>query len=205
MRIPSVIHTGFFTLCWALLSPNTWAQSGSWVLDGWPDERNGYFAGRTEIYADGDRLKIVEWPGAVQQDDEALETYHLGRSVVKVFTWHGERVGLVFESEAPLPKAEVNSEGRLVLPAPYPPPSQSRKRGALRGRMPLPRSVGGFSASRRRLVCAWRNARSDIPTVAGCAADDQRRIPRTLPHRPSRMGSHRLLRMTCTVPHSSPI
>ena len=96
MRIPSVIHTGFFALCWALVSPNALAQSGSWVLDGWPDERNGYFAGRTEIYADGDRLKIVEWPGAVQQGDEALETYHLGRSVVKVFTWHGERVGLVF-------------------------------------------------------------------------------------------------------------
>lgn len=121
MRIPSVIHAGFFALCWALVSPNILAQSGSWVLDGWPDERNGYFAGRTEIYADGDRLKIVEWPGAVQQDDEALETYHLGRSVVKVFTWHGERVGLVFESDAPLPKAELNSEGRLVLPAPFPP------------------------------------------------------------------------------------
>ena len=104
MRIPSVIHAGFFALCWALVSPNTLAQSGSWVLDGWPDERNGYFARRTEIYADGDRLKIVEWPGAVQQDDEALETYHLGRSIVKVFTWHGERVGLVFESDAPSPR-----------------------------------------------------------------------------------------------------
>ena len=39
----------FLTLtCVAALSPSLFhAQAGQWVLDGWPNERNGYFAGRT--------------------------------------------------------------------------------------------------------------------------------------------------------------
>ena len=42
-----------------------------------------------------------------------------------MFPWNGSRVGLVFEATEPLPRAERNSEGKLVLPAPFPPlPSQ---------------------------------------------------------------------------------
>ena len=70
-----------------------WAQAGTWVLDGWPDQRSGYFAGRTEIYADGDRLKITEWPENTEDDTQTLETYFLGQTVVKVFPWNGSRVG----------------------------------------------------------------------------------------------------------------
>ena len=102
-----------------------WAQAGTWVLDGWPDQQSGYFAGRTEIYADGDRLKITEWPEHTEDDAQTLETYFLGQTVVKVFPWNGSRVGLVFEALEPLPRAERNSEGKLVLPPPFPPlPSQ---------------------------------------------------------------------------------
>ena len=93
-----------------------WAQAGTWVLDGWPDHRSGYFAGRTEIY-----LKITEWPEHTEDDNQTLETYFLGQTVVKVFPWNGSRVGLVFEATEPLPRAERNSEGKLVLPAPFPP------------------------------------------------------------------------------------
>ena len=50
--------------------PMGWAQAGMWVLDGWPDQRSGYFAGRTEIYADGDRLKITEWPEHTKEDNQ---------------------------------------------------------------------------------------------------------------------------------------
>ena len=107
------------TLCCLMASP-AGAQSGSWVLDGWPDEKEGYFAGRTEVVADGARLKITEWPGHEGQDDEALVTYFLGQTVVKVFPWNGERVGLVFEAEDPLPKATLDHDGVLLLPAPYP-------------------------------------------------------------------------------------
>ena len=78
--------------------PMGWAQAGMWVLDGWPDQRSGYFAGRTEIYADGDRLKITEWPEHTKEDNQTLETYFLGQTVVKVFPWNGSRVGLVFEA-----------------------------------------------------------------------------------------------------------
>jgi hypothetical protein len=102
-------------------SANVLAQAGAWVLDGWPKERNGYFSGRTEIVADGDRLKISEWPENDESDDASLVTYFLGQSVVKVFPWNGERVALVFASDEQLPRAEVNSEGQLVLPPPYPP------------------------------------------------------------------------------------
>ena len=116
-----------FTLGCALLGSVTmgWTQAGTWVLDGWPDEQSGYFAGRTEIYADGDRLKITEWPENTEDDTQTLETYFLGQTVVKVFPWNGSRVGLVFEATEPLPRAERNSEGELVLPPPFPPlPSQ---------------------------------------------------------------------------------
>lgn len=105
--------------------PMGWAQAGTWVLDGWPDQRSGFFAGRTEIYADGDRLKITEWPDHTEDDTQTLETYFLGQTVVKVFPWNGSRVGLVFEATEPLPRAERNSEGKLMLPPPFPPlPSQ---------------------------------------------------------------------------------
>jgi len=101
-------------------SGDLFAQAGAWVLDGSPKERNGYFSGRTEIVADGDRLKISEWPENDNSPDASLVTYFLGQSVVKVFPWNGERVGLVFESDERLPRAEVNAEGQLVLPSPYP-------------------------------------------------------------------------------------
>ena len=96
------------------------AQSGSWVLDGWPVEAEGYFAGRTEIVADGERLKITEWPGHAANDDEALVTYFLGKTVVKLFPWNGDRVGLVFEATNPLPKATMDAQGMPTLPTPYP-------------------------------------------------------------------------------------
>ena len=56
-----------------------------------------------EIYADGDRLKITEWPDHTEDDTQTLETYFLGQTVVKVFPWNGSRVGLVFEATEPLP------------------------------------------------------------------------------------------------------
>ena len=79
----------FLTLaCVAALSPSLFhAQAGQWVLDGWPNERNVYFAGRTEIHADGGRLKITEWPEDSDDPTTTLETYFVGRPVVKVFPW----------------------------------------------------------------------------------------------------------------------
>ena len=96
------------------------AQSGTWMLDGWPHENAGYFAGQTEIVADGARLKITEWPGHEAKDEEALVTYFLGKTVVKVFPWNGKRVGLVFEADALLPTATLDEDGTLLLPEPYP-------------------------------------------------------------------------------------
>jgi|GEM_PF-740200 len=96
------------------------AQTGSWVLQGWSDVHDGYFAGKTEIYADGGRLKIVEWPRHEEDESQTLETFFLGQTVLKVFPWNGHRVGLVFESNKPLPRAENNVEGELVLPPPFP-------------------------------------------------------------------------------------
>ncbi|MGB1384749.1 MAG: hypothetical protein ACPG66_02000 [Flavobacteriales bacterium] len=101
-------------------SGDLFAQAGAWVLDGFPKDHNSYFSGRTEIVADGERLKISEWPENDNSPDASLVTYFLGQSVVKVFPWNGERVGLVFESDERLPRAEVNAEGQLVLPPPYP-------------------------------------------------------------------------------------
>lgn len=105
---------------WCMGSISAAAQSGSWVLDGWPYEEEGYFAGQTEVLADGARLKITEWPGHEANDEEALVTYFLGKTVVKVFPWNGERVGLVFEADAPLPAATLDEDGTLLLPEPYP-------------------------------------------------------------------------------------
>lgn len=112
----------FLTLtCVSALSPSLFhAQAGQWVLDGWPNERNGYFAGRTEIHADGGRLKITEWPEDSDDPTTTLETYFVGRTVVKVFPWNGERIGLVFESADPLPTMASDAEGRLTLPPPFP-------------------------------------------------------------------------------------
>jgi hypothetical protein len=114
--------TNLVLFCSALsaVSGNVLAQAGAWGLDGWPQERNGYFSGRTEVVADGDRLKISEWPENDESDSASLVTYYLGQSAVKVFPWNGERIGLVFESDQQLPRAEVNSEGQLVLPPPFP-------------------------------------------------------------------------------------
>jgi hypothetical protein len=112
-------------LCTALLglvTHATWGQSaGIFTLDGWPTERLGYFAGTTHIVVDGDRMKVVEWPGNSEDKDQTMETYYLPTGLVKVFSWNDERIGLVFESEGPLPRAEVNSEGQWVLPPPFPP------------------------------------------------------------------------------------
>ena len=107
-------------VAFALLASQGHAQAGRWVLDGWPHERHGFFAGRTEVVADGARLKITEWPENTEDAASSLVTYFMGQTVVKVFPWQGERVGLVFESDTPLPRAERNSEGQLVLPPPFP-------------------------------------------------------------------------------------
>ena len=100
------------------------AQAGRWLLDGWPHEKQGFFAGRTEVIADGVRLRITEWPENTEDDSESLVTYFMGQTIVKVFPWQGERVGLVFESSTPLPRAVTNSEGQLLLPPPFPPQIQ---------------------------------------------------------------------------------
>ena len=106
-RIRTMVHTNVLPhvvglLLWCLVTSSATAQSGSWVLEGWPHDKEGYFAGQTEIVADGARLKITEWPGDEAKDEEALVTWP-GKTVVKVFPWNGERVGLVFEADAPLP------------------------------------------------------------------------------------------------------
>lgn len=116
----STIRSAIGLCLWCLGASFSAAQSGTWVLDGWPHEKHGYFAGRTEIIADGARLKITEWPGHEAKNEEALVTYYLGQTVVKVFPWNGERVGLVFEAETPLPRANLDDDGKLLLPAPYP-------------------------------------------------------------------------------------
>lgn len=116
----STIRSAIGLSLWCFGASFSAAQSGTWVLDGWPHEKHGYFAGRTEIVADGARLKITEWPGHEAKNEEALVTYFLGQTVVKVFPWNGERVGLVFEAETALPKAILDDDGELLLPAPYP-------------------------------------------------------------------------------------
>ena len=99
-------------------------QAGVWVFDGWPSEKNGYFAGQTEVVADGARVRITEWPKDEEDLSLTLVTYHLGTSVVKVFPWNGERVALVFEADAPMPFPQTNEAGQLLPPEPFPAPGQ---------------------------------------------------------------------------------
>jgi hypothetical protein len=110
---------------WALGSLSLQAvalgQTGTWVLDGWPHEKNGYYAGRTEIYADGIRMKITEWRGDSEDESDSMEIYFLGQTVIQVFTWNDDRIGLVFQTDEPLPHAEVTSDGQAILPPPFPP------------------------------------------------------------------------------------
>ena len=63
---------------------STMAQtSGVFVLDGSPKEKNAFFAGRTEVYVDGDRLKVVEWPEETEDPSLTLATYYLGPGLLK--------------------------------------------------------------------------------------------------------------------------
>ena len=95
-------------------------QAGLWMFDGWPDEKNGYFAGQTEVLADGARVRITEWPEDSEDPSATLVTYQLGTSVVKVFPWNGQRVALVFETDAPVFAPRTNEAGQLQPPAPFP-------------------------------------------------------------------------------------
>ena len=95
-------------------------QAGLWVFDGWPHEKNGYFAGQTEVLVDGARVRVTEWPEDSEDLSATLVTYHLGTSVVKVFPWNGERVALVFETDTPVPAPQTNNAGQLLPPAPFP-------------------------------------------------------------------------------------
>ena len=95
-------------------------QAGLWVFDGWPHEKNGYFAGQTEVLVDGARVRITEWPEDSEDSSVALVTYQLGASVVKVFPWNGERVALVFEADAAMPAPQMDEAGHPLPPAPFP-------------------------------------------------------------------------------------
>ena len=95
-------------------------QAGLWVFDGWPHEKNGYFAGQTEVLVDGARVRITEWPEDSEDSSVALVTYQLGASVVKVFPWNGERVALVFEADAAMPAPQTDEAGHPLPPAPFP-------------------------------------------------------------------------------------
>ena len=70
-------------VAFALLASQGHAQAGRWVLDGWPHERHGFFAGRTEVVADGARLKITEWPENTEDAASSLVTYFMGQTVVR--------------------------------------------------------------------------------------------------------------------------
>ena len=106
-------------LTWAF--SGVWAQqAGKFTLDGWPEEKGAYFAGKTEVIVEGTRMKITEWPEDSKADEETLETYVLGKSVVRVFQWHGKRVGLVEESVDMPPRPYVDPNGQLQLPPPFP-------------------------------------------------------------------------------------
>ena len=95
-------------------------QTGLWIFDGWPHEKNGYFAGQTEVLVDGARVRITEWPEDSEDPSAALVTYHLGTSVVKVFPWNGQRVALVFETDAPMSAPRTDEARQLQPPAPFP-------------------------------------------------------------------------------------
>ena len=104
----------------ASLSLEANGQAGVWVFDGWPQDKNGYFAGQTEVLVDGARVRITEWPKDEEDLSLTLVTYHLGTRVVKIFPWNGERVALVFEADAPLPAPQHDEDGKLLPPAPFP-------------------------------------------------------------------------------------
>lgn len=104
----------------ASLSLEANGQAGVWVFDGWPQDKNGYFAGQTEVLVDGARVRITEWPQDEEDLSLTLVTYHLGTRVVKIFPWNGERVALVFEADAPLPALQHDKAGKLLPPAPFP-------------------------------------------------------------------------------------
>ena len=104
----------------ASLSLEANGQAGVWVFDGWPQDKNGYFAGQTEVLVDGARVRITEWPQDEEDLSLTLVTYHLGTRVVKVFPWNGERVALVFEADAPMPAPQHDEDGKLLPPAPFP-------------------------------------------------------------------------------------
>ena len=104
----------------ASLSLEANGQAGVWVFDGWPQDKNGYFAGQTEVLVDGARVRITEWPKDEEDLSLTLVTYHLGTRVVKIFPWNGERVALVFEADAPLPAPLHDEDGKLLPPAPFP-------------------------------------------------------------------------------------
>jgi hypothetical protein len=104
----------------ASLSLEANGQAGVWVFDGWPQDKNGYFAGQTEVLVDGARVRITEWPQDEEDLSLTLVTYHLGTRVVKIFPWNGERVALVFEADAPLPAPQHDEAGKLLPPAPFP-------------------------------------------------------------------------------------
>jgi len=106
------------------LSLEAQCQAGVWVFDGWTQEGDGYFAGKTEVVVDGARMRITEWPEDKEDLSLTLVTYHLGNTVVKVFPWNGERVALVFEAKEPLPAPQSNDAGQLQPPAPFPPPGR---------------------------------------------------------------------------------
>ena len=95
-------------------------QAGLWVFDGWPHEKNGYFAGQTEVLVDGARVRVTEWPEDSEDPSATLVTYHLGTSVVKVFPWNDQRVALVFEADALTSAPRTDEAGRLQPPAPFP-------------------------------------------------------------------------------------
>ena len=104
----------------ASLSLEANGQAGVWVFDGWPQDKNGYFAGQTEVLVDGARVRVTEWPQDEEDLSLTLVTYHLGTRVVKIFPWNGERVALVFEADAPLPAPQHDEAGKLLPPAPFP-------------------------------------------------------------------------------------
>lgn len=104
----------------ASLSLEANGQAGVWVFDGWPQDKNGYFAGQTEVLVDGARVRITEWPQDEEDLSLTLVTYHLGTRVVKIFPWNGERVALVFEADASLPAPQHDKAGKLLPPAPFP-------------------------------------------------------------------------------------
>ena len=130
-------------------------QAGVWVFDGWPHEKNGYFAGQTEVLVDGARVRITEWPEDSEDPSLALVTYHLGASVVKVFPWNGERVALVFEADAPMP-ALPNGRGWTTPAACAISSLRSRGGDALWRRVHLPRSEQRLH--RRLIQRCWRQA-----------------------------------------------